>query len=360
MRYSSIDLMRTIAICVMVMVHFGENLAGYIPPITGFGAPLFAFLSGMSYRLWVNGQEARQRSPEEISKVSVRRGLFVFGIGIAFNVLVWLPEDVFNWDVLTFIGTALLILNLVRQQPAPLLLFMAFLSLFFAPVFRYLVDYNAYWTNNYFDYDFTLSDVLIGYLVTGYFPLFPWITYSLVGFLLAGWMFPPSGQPAPNVRGVLLSGTALVLLSGLAVWTHPTTSTAMTKIFWLGWKMYPPTTEYVAGTLGMAMVLFGTLHACVDRNPRISENNVVLGIAMACSRNAFTIYLLHHLVHVWPMWVYGLAMGQNPDYYWKQLLPASTALLLAGLFLALMFFILWRVGPDRNHGIERWMRWLCD
>ena len=117
MRYSSIDVLRTFAIFVMVLVHFGENLSGYNSPISGFGAPLFTLLSGVSYRLWVLGQTARGVSELEISKVSIRRGLFVFGLGFAFNLLVWLPKDIFNWDVLTFIGAALLLLNVARRIP---------------------------------------------------------------------------------------------------------------------------------------------------------------------------------------------------------------------------------------------------
>src|SRR6476620_5610607 len=133
MRYSSIDILRTIAIQVMVFVHFSENLSGYTPPITGLGAPLFAILSGVSYFLWVRGQQARGRSEEEISKVSIRRGLFVFGVGIAFNVLIWMPEGTFNWDVLTLIGSALLILNLVRNLPVPMIIFSAVLVLLVSP-----------------------------------------------------------------------------------------------------------------------------------------------------------------------------------------------------------------------------------
>ena len=89
MRYSSIDILRTFAIFSMVIVHFVENLSGsdFVP--SGFGAPLFTFLSGVSYRLWLNSQEARGRSDADISKVTIRRGLFLFGVGFVFNVL-WL------------------------------------------------------------------------------------------------------------------------------------------------------------------------------------------------------------------------------------------------------------------------------
>ena len=60
MRYRSIDLMRSYAIVVMVFVHFLENLAGsrdWSPD--GFGAPIFTFLTGVSYRLWLAKSERR-------------------------------------------------------------------------------------------------------------------------------------------------------------------------------------------------------------------------------------------------------------------------------------------------------------
>ena len=60
---------------LMTLVHFVENLAGsygadggpfiganrywWVP--TGFAAPLFTFLSGLSYRLWADGRRARAR-----------------------------------------------------------------------------------------------------------------------------------------------------------------------------------------------------------------------------------------------------------------------------------------------------------
>ena len=60
MRYSSIDILRASAIVVMVIVHFLENLSGvreWSPD--GFGAPLFTFLTGMSYWLWLSRSYSR-------------------------------------------------------------------------------------------------------------------------------------------------------------------------------------------------------------------------------------------------------------------------------------------------------------
>ena len=130
-RQASVDLLRAIAIGLMVVVHFIENLSGWygdgrgtfagvhgvwwLP--TGFAAPIFTFLSGMSYRLWLGVQRQRHRDETSIAKGTIRRGLFLIGLGFAFNVLIWLPEDIFNWDILTLIGGGLLALDVLAGCP---------------------------------------------------------------------------------------------------------------------------------------------------------------------------------------------------------------------------------------------------
>src|SRR4051812_1056538 len=89
MRYASIDLLRTLAIVLMVVVHFMENLAGVDWAPAGAGAPLFAFLAGVSFRLWARSEEAKGTPDAVIRLIAVRRGLFLFALGFAFNVCVW-------------------------------------------------------------------------------------------------------------------------------------------------------------------------------------------------------------------------------------------------------------------------------
>jgi uncharacterized membrane protein len=360
MRYASIDILRTVAIAVMVIVHFGENLSGYIPPIAGLGAPLFAFLSGASYCLWMRGQQAKGRDDSEISKVSIRRGLFVFGVGFAFNILVWLPEDTFNWDVLTFIGAALILLNQVRRIPTSVTLFAAVVALLLSPVLRAMADYPAYWVNGYFDGDLTFADVLIGFLATGYFPIFPWITFSLVGFVAGTWIFRTDHDSPPSLRVPCLIGGGLIAASVVAVQLRPYVTGLPGGQVLEGWTMYPPTIEYVAGTLGMTLVLLAGLIRWVDRNPRAAGYKGLLDIAKTFSRYAFTIYLVHHFVHIWPMWIYAVATGQEATVYWQKAMPISVALPLALVFLVCCYLVLRRLGPESGYGVEAWMRWLCD
>ncbi|QOV89403.1 heparan-alpha-glucosaminide N-acetyltransferase domain-containing protein [Humisphaera borealis] len=379
MRYGSIDILRTVAIFVMVFVHFGENLSGYTLPIAGLGAPLFAFLSGVSYVLWVNGQHARGASELKITKVSVRRGLFVFVTGFVFNVFVWLPEDTFNWDVLTFIGAALLLLNLLRKLPLSISVLVAVLALGISPILRGLAHYPSYWVNGYYDADLTLSDVLIGFFTTGYFPLFPWIAYSIAGLVTATLMFPPADSaldatpgvglspagpatlPAtPSWRSVLMVGLGMIATSAVLLAVRPFVPTPVGKHLLGGWTMFPPTIEYVLATMGMALSLFGVGHRWIDDNPRILRHTGLLSIAKTFSRYSLTIYVLHHVVHLWPLWIYGLAMGQEPTHYWKIAMPMSMSMPLAALFLGCCYAWFRWVGSDERRGIESMMRWVCD
>ncbi len=369
MRYPSIDILRTLAIQVMVFVHFSENLSGYTPPITGMGAPLFAILSGVSYFLWVKGQQTRGRSDEEISKISIRRGLFVFGVGFAFNVLVWLPEGTFNWDVLTFIGSALLVLNMVRNMPLPLIVFMAATVLLVSPALRIVTDYSAFWENNYFDYEFTLSDVVSGYFVTGYFPIFPWLTFSLSGFVTASLLFSDevdAAQPQANVsrrfpRALIFAGLAMLVTSGLALLAPPYLSEMIGKNLLGGYSMFPTTIEYALAMIGTDLILLSLLHYYVDRNTKRARRGSWLDIAKTFSQYSLTIYILHHIVHVWPLWMYAVAQGEeDPTKYWMNATTTPAALGLAAVFLVFCFFLMRWIGPDRRFGFEAWMRWLCD
>jgi hypothetical protein len=367
MRYASIDILRTLAIFVMVMVHFGENLAGYTVPFAGFGAPLFAFLSGASYWLWAENQQRRGKSDEEISKISIRRGLFVFGVGIAFNILIWFPEDTFNWDVLTLIGAALVVLNFARRLPPTVPAFAAVLAILLSPVLRHIADYDSYWTNGYYDYDYSLTDLFLGFFAVGYFPILPWIAFSLSGLVTASLLFADvdesstvdAAPPMRAIRFLLALGAVLVALAVAGLLMSPSLPTLAQSLLG-GWTMFPPALPYVLGTLGCTLILFGLLHRYVDCNPRRQRYARLLDIAKTFSQYSFTIYIVHHVVHLWPLWIYSLATGNEPTALWQQAMPATVALPLGLLFMATAYVLLRWIGPDRNLGIEACMRWLCD
>ena len=369
-RQSSIDLMRAVAITLMVVVHFVENLSGWYGadggPFTGsqrtwwlpagFAAPIFTFLTGTSYHIWLDVQVRRDRSEESITKATVRRGLFLVGLGFAFNVFVWLPEDVFNWDVLTFIGCGMLVLAAMRDAPTVVIMFAAAFAVAISPALQSLVGYREYWANGYFDYDFTLSDVAIGWLVTGYFPLFPWLAFPLAGYVLGPLVFET--HSTVSRRWPLLIGSGLIAASALAIatWTYfPSPTSAAGS---MPWTMFPPSLAYVCGTLG-GVVLVGTAaHAGLDSHP--DRWRWLMNWATPLSRHALSIYILHHVAHVWPLWAYGAATNADMTALWQVAMPPWESLGWAVAFMAAASVLFHWMDRHRLPSVEMLMRWLCD
>lgn len=398
-RQRSVDLLRALAIVLMVVVHFAENLSGWrggaggafagvhrswwLP--TGFAAPCFTFLSGLSYRLWLEVQRHRGVGEEAIAKRTVRRGLFLIGLGFAFNVLVWLPEDVFNWDILTLIGLGLLVLAVARWVPDWAVLCSAAVIIAVSPALRLAADYAAFWTDGYFDYDFTIADVTLGWLVTGYFPVFPWLALPLTGYALAPRLLTtrpavPDASPPTNDDGPARStdsagracglssfplalvpeASAAILLAAATalVVAWPSFPAAITGGATEAWTMFPATTAYVLGTLGGVMLALVLAHRLLDGQP--DRGRRLVAWATPLSRHALSIYLVHHAVHVWPLWAAGLFTAGDATAYWQLAMPVGWALALAGAFLLAAAVLFRSADRLRISTAESLMRWLCD
>ena len=92
----------------------------------------------------------------------------------------------------------------------------------------------------YFDYEFTLADITLGWLVVGYFPLFPWLAFPLAGYALAPALLA-GGRAARIVAGWLLAASRWPLLAWGASRRDHRHRPA-------GWTMFPASTAYCLGT----------------------------------------------------------------------------------------------------------------
>lgn len=378
-REPSIDILRAVAIVLMVLVHFVENLSGWygseagqfagVPEIwwlpTGFAAPTFTFLVGVSYRLWLEAQRARGCDEESIHRRTVRRGLFLFGLGLAFNVLIWLPEDIFNWDILTLIGCGLLALDLARRMPIGVVALAAGLIAAVAPAMRATADFPAFWTAGYFDYDFTVADVALGWLVTGYFPIFPWLAFPLAGYALAPTLvgqarsLPSSMEPAGSLPW-FAPGAGFVILSLALLAAWPSLPRPLTGGAAQAWTMFPASTAYLAGTLGGASLALGLLHRLVDgQPPRGGLAGWLISWGGPLGRHSLSIYLVHHAIHIWPLWAAGLATSGEPTALWQVAMPPVASLALAAAFLVAAAVLCRWADGRRLPTAEALMRWSC-
>ena len=358
MRHASIDAVRALAIVLMVLVHFTENLAGWVIPFAGSGAPMFVVLSGVSFALWVESQQRRGITAEEITRRGVRRGVFLFLVGLLFNVAVWMPEDVFNWDVLTLIGTGLVVLTLARNAPSPLLLGAAVLALVVTPPLQRTVGAWEFWQQPWYDYDWTLRDVGAGFLAAGYFPVFPWIALPLIGVVVGRWVF--LGGERFRVRAVRLAqvGALLIVGSFLLRWGATRVLRVDAVALLTGWRMFPPTMQYTLQTLGQVLLLLGLLARYADREG-VGDGGW-RGLVGLFSRSSFTLYVAHHLVHVWPLWIAAEVQGLETTHFWRGAMGREASVGLALAFLiACVPLLRWRE-RRRVPSLEQLMRWFAD
>ena len=369
MRYSSIDVLRGLAILLMIQTHFVENLSsrtdvhawlydlstrlGMIP------APLFTLVSGASYSLWLRKQEAVRRRDADITWITLRRGAFLFALGMVFNVAVWLPEGTFNWDILTLIGTSLLLLAFARHLPPGVLVLICVMVLLLSPILRVASDYDSVWNLGDYDYDFTFEDVVSGFFVNGYFPLFPWIVFPFMGFLVSDALFPRPGRTAPFPWWVASTGVALIALASAGLLCQGMPG-PLGKHYLTGLTMYPASTCYVIGMLGLGMLGLLLLRRWVDQSTRITGTGRLLEFFRLFSAFSLTVYVLHHLVHVWPLWLYGAWMQNDPTHYWRTAVDTPTALLLALACIVVFYFGLRFLDRHPRYGLESLMRRVCD
>jgi len=369
-RFVSIDVLRTIAIVLMTLVHFVENLAVFhdiesgpfiganrywwMP--AGFAAPLFTFLSGVSYRLWADARASHGCDTAETSKITIRRGLFLILFGFAFNVLVWMPEDVFNWGILTLIGTGMLALDLARRNPTVVSIVACGLFVGLAPTFRDVAHHREFWADGYYDYDFSFSDVVAGYLVTGYFPVFPWLALPLAGFVAAPSIF--RRDTAATSPSAVIVGGLLLAAAAITTAAQPLTPARLITHDLRLWAMFPPTTAQVLGTLGGVILLTAFLHRVLDR--RADHPGPLLRVAGAMSRHSLSVYILHHVAHIWPLWLVGFMMTGDPQAFWQVAIPASTAIAWAVAFLLLVAWLAERMDRPGTPSAESLLRWLCE
>lgn len=352
-RYHSIDILRTVAILLMVQVHFVQNLSprnadsaalydlsetlGLLP------APIFTFLVGLSLWLWIQKQPAS--SQHTLGVQLLRRGLFLFGYGLAFAVLIWLPDQIFIWDILTFIGLATLIVFAVRNWSNWAVIAISVTVVIISPPLRELTGYANHWTawGEYY-YNFTASDVFLGMALQGYFPLFPWIVFPLMGYVTGRYMFNPtenanSASGLIPTLGVSLISTAILLSFLVARAPFSIESYAPDLSF------YPAHAHFIFFTLGLILLLLWALHRRLDGRLINSRSRFF----QLYSRYSLTTYIVHHAVHVWPLYLAAYRAGfTDPFWFYADAVSTPVALELMFVFVIVFYFVL--VLWDRYNG----------
>ena len=361
----SIDIMRAVAILLMIQVHFVENLspreassAGLYDLSKGLGtlsAPIFSFLVGLSLWLWLSNQIEAGRKEAEIARVVRRRGILLFVAGLIFAVVIWRPESIFIWDILTFLGTATLIVYLLRKWASWKLIGLIVLIFITSPFLRSVTDYASHWRGTEYLYDFTLQDVTLGFLLHGYFPILPWICFPLLGWMVGRTYFDLESKSQFNGRRSAVVGLCLALLAGLGNAMNGNAS-RLAEPYLNEITFYPASTTYVLGMMGILLLGFWILFTVYDER-RIGMNDRVKKFFKRYSRFSLTTYIVHHAVHVWPLYILAAYEGRrDPWWYYADAVSTPVAFLLSLLFIVIFYGILIFWEKRRWYGFEGVLR----
>ncbi len=181
----------------------------YLRFIFSIAAPIFIFLSGYSLNLSL-------QSNKSLIKI-ISRSLQILLIAILIDSLVWRIIPFETFDVLYLIGISQLILVAIRKLKAKLKFFLLLLSIIVYVVITFQFKYRFQIVENSFDLHnfnlFSLKSSLIRMLFDGWFPLLPWFSIALLGFLSKDFNSYHIKIKYPTIIGITLIVSAYLLFS---------------------------------------------------------------------------------------------------------------------------------------------------
>jgi hypothetical protein len=320
-----------------------------------WGAGGFLMIMGISQAL--SGRKHSDLGNRLLFKRALIRGVFIFAAGLIMLALAWGPYKIWQWDILTLMGFATIVLFFCRYLPSwSILLIAAFIAVC-SPFLRGQLAVAPIWNNNFMQVSvissyfpgilfdpagalptiWSVKDIVQGFLFTGEFPVFPWTLFPLAGFVLGRRMIANKIQK--DLPLLLLSGVVFVIFGlglGYAGSLHPGASIISGYIVPL--SFYPDSFSMVFAQLGISIVVIFSLYYLYDiRRTHNRKIGMLAGIFTYTSRSALTFYFLHYLLIGWPLALIYIFAGKYYIYNLMGSLPAFvcglTAVGLLGLGL---------------------------
>jgi uncharacterized membrane protein len=365
-RILSIDIIRGFALIGMVMVHFmvyfGNAEAmntwlyfGFNHLLGDWGAGGFLMLMGISQVL--SGSKHTDLNHRLLFKRALIRGVFIFIIGLIMLALTWGPYKIWQWDILTLMGFATVALFFCRYLPSWSILLIAAAIAVCAPFLRGQLDVYPVWNNNlmpvplissYFPgllFDpvsslptvWSIKDIVLGFLLTGEFPVFPWLLFPLVGFVLGRRM--TENKMRKDMPWLMLFGVVFVCFGlGLGYAGSQQSGASVISGYIAPFSFYPDSFSMIFFQLGISIVIIFILYYLYDiRGTHHRRIGFFAGIFTQTSHSSLTFYFLHYLLIGWPLAVIYVFSGKYYIYNLMGSLPAfvcglaAVALLITGL-----------------------------
>jgi len=297
-RFESVDLLRGIAIIVMIEVHVfnsfldpairEQNWFHILNFINGLVAPSFLFVSGFAFYISVHDKSAELRKFGDFFFRRIKRIIQILIIGYVLHIPFYSLHDFIsqinyegwvklsNVDVLQCIAAGLILLLLLRIMIESNRVF--FITIFSLTVLIILLS-PVIWKINFRN---ILPMPVTSYFNPGngsLFPIFPWVGFIFAGVIIGKYFIDASDTADQNILTIKMLRTSLViivlshiLLSGIL----PETITSLI-----------PNPLFFILRLGYVLTLLSLCALVVQRS------SLRLKFIYVASRESLVIYWLH-------------------------------------------------------------------
>lgn len=288
-RDKTIDCLRGLAILIMIAAN--SSAGSYAEPhpfwfrcLTSVAAPLFITLSGMMVRF----SQMRKDYP---FTYFLKRGLMLIGVGMFLDVAAWQMYPCTSFDVLYVIGISAplaFLFGRIDKKALQWILIVAVLLL--TPVLQHLFGYTTYPSEfnldgSYYRVVENQTSVLNHLFIDGWFPIFPWLAFSLFGVMLANYRW--NGEHSRSFYHQRIAVAALACLAaGILLKIAFPVELLIRDGF--GEVFYPPTVGFCIYTAGIILALFGIFD-------KVAAARVFAPVATV-GRSALFLYILQWFV----------------------------------------------------------------
>lgn len=370
-RVISIDVLRGFALIAMVMVHFmiyfGNDTAVDTWPyfilndaLGDLGAAWFLMMMGMSQVI----SKKRTSDNTLLFKQALLRGAYLFLIGLLMLALAWGPKEIWQWDILTLMGFATVVLYFCRFLPSWSIIALSGVVMAVTPWARGTTDFVSTWGDKFvqvpvisrylpgllldpakeYEVVWTPARILKGFLLDGCFPVLPWIIFPLIGFVIGRRL--AAGKLRGDLLYIVSGGTVLAGAGiGLALAGRSRPGNSIIRGYIAPLSFYPDSFSMVLFQFGMALVVFCVLYYCYDVLKKDRTLSPIQRVYTRTSRFSLTFYFLHYQLIGWTLAIVYLVSGQ---YLICNLMGAYPALIcgLVGLLALEVLIFFW----DKKQG----------
>jgi len=277
----TIDTIRGLAIFTMVAANLAPDVLIEPHPFWfrfygSFAAPFFILISGMMVAF------TTQTKGHGLNYFLLR-GTMIATTGV-FVDLAYKIYPFTSVDILYLIGISLPLAYLLLRMNKLCRWVITIVVFVITPILQKIFGYTDYPTEIYLWGEKTIiaknqTSVLNHWIVDGWFPIFPWIGFSLLGVNLANLR---KSLSTFGKGSVFLIGACIFALGSIFWWQYPgslLTRGGSSELF------YPATIGYIMSAVGLIRIVFFV----VDQKPSL----IIYRPLQVLGRSSLLIYLLH-------------------------------------------------------------------